>query len=208
MNSKCLSIAASFLVCGSGCADLLKQPYPAKEYFGIEPGVSDWKWSQPSTEASSSKLMVIRPVKVTAPYNGLELIYKIGPSRFTADYYSDWIAEPSALLTADLSQWLDHSGPLLVAPTGSLARADWILDCDVTRLQVDKTGGGQPRAVIVAHMFLVHQTASEMELVADVEYQEQSLASADKPAAYAEAFGKAYRQILIKFSSDLEEAVK
>ncbi len=213
MKAKSLSIAASLLLCVCGCADLLKQPYPAKDYFGIEPGVSDGKRHQPSTEpfgneTSGDTLLVIRTVRVTAPYNGVAFIYKLGPSRYTADYYSNWIAEPSALLTADLAQWFDHGGPLLVVPTGSSARANWILDFDVTRLVVDKTGGGQPRAVISAHMFLIHQTGSDLKVVSDVMYQEQSPASSDRPEACAEAFGKAYRQILIKLSPDLESAVK
>jgi ABC-type uncharacterized transport system auxiliary subunit len=207
MKAKHLSFAASLLLLVSGCADLLKQPYPAKDYFGIEPGVPNIKRHQPSTQTADNNLMVVHTVRVTAPYNGVELIYKVGPSHFTADYYSNWIAEPSALLTAGLSQWLDDFGPLTVVPAGSSARPEWILDCDVTRLQIDKTGSGQPRAVIAAHMFLIHQSGPNMNIVADVAYQEQSQASAEKPEAYAEAFGKAYRQILIKFSSDLKTAV-
>jgi len=211
MKAKYFSIAASLLLCVSGCSDLLKQPYPAKDYFGIEPGVADSKRQQlrqqSSTDGSASKLMVIRTVRVTAPYNGVALIYRVGPSRFTTDYYSNWIAEPSALLTAGLAQWLDHSGPMPVVTTGSSARADWILDCDVTRLLVDKTGG-QPQALITVHLFLIHKTGSDMKLVADLMYEEQSQASADKPDAYARAFAKAYRQILIRFSTDLESAVK
>ncbi len=208
MIAKYLSIAASSLLLVSGCADLLKQPYPAKDYFAIEPGASDNKRRQPATEESSDKLMAIRTVRVTAPYNGLAFIYKLGSSRFNTDYYSNWIADPSALLTAGLVQWLDTSGPLIVLPTGCSARADWILDCDVTQLFVDKSVAGHPQAVVTAHMFLIDQTGSGIKLVTDAVYQEHSQASEDKPEAYAQALGKAYRQILIRFKSDLESAVK
>ena len=213
------------LVIASGCGDLLKQPYPAKAFFGIEPGVPEASAvaPEPSTapagyinrdadvvataRPTGGSVMLVRPVRMAPPYDGLAFVYRDGPAAYTSDYYANFIAEPSALLTGGLTDWLDRAGPLPVVAAGSSVRPDLVLDGAVTRLLIDRTDRARPKAVLAARFFLTRETGSGTVVVSDTAYTTEVPATPDTPAGYAEAWGRAWRQVLQRLAEDLRSAV-
>jgi uncharacterized lipoprotein YmbA len=184
-----------------GCGDLLKQPYPAKSYFGIETGAPDAATpatdnAQPARAHSSGPVMLVRAVRVAPPYDGLPLVYQVGPAQFTTDYYVNWIASPSAMLTGDLTNWLEGADVMPIVATGSSIRPDFVLESDVTRLVIDRTDPTKPRAAIAARFFLIRQDSAGSPLILDYADSAEVSAQHDTPAEYAAAYGQAYRKLL------------
>ena len=221
-----LPYTLALLVLVGGCSgDLLKQPYPAKALFAIEPGTPDVSATPSLSGAPSSYvnrdvgvtavsrpttggLMLVRQVRVSVPYDGLAFVYRDGPSAYTTDYYANWVGQPSALLTGGLADWLDRAGPVPVVATGSSVRPTLVLDGEVTKLLVDRSDRARPKAVLSARFFLTREAIGGGTTVAfDTAYAAEVPAAADTPAAYAEAWGKAYRQVLSRLSDDLRAAV-
>ncbi len=223
-----LPIAAVLLLLLSslaGCGDVLKQPYPAKAYFGLEPGTPDVSATPPAVSTAGGSyvnpdaiavasarptgggVMLIRAVRVTPPYDGQAFVYRDGPAQYATDYYVNWIAPPSALLTGGLSEWLDRAGPLPVVASGSNVRADVVLDGEVTRLVIDRTDRARPKAVLSARFFVTRDTHAATAVLSDTSYTAEVPATADTPAGYAAAWSRAYRQVLEHLASDLRSAV-
>jgi hypothetical protein len=226
MNIRPAFVAALLLPLAGGCGDLLKQPYPAKAFFGIEPGVPDVSAVAPAPSTAPASyinpdanvvatarptgggVMLVRPVRMAPPYDGLAFVYRDGPATYTSDYYANFIAQPSALLTGGLTDWLDRAGPLPVVATGSALRPDLVLDGAVTRLVVDRTDRARPKAVLTARFFLTRETASGTVVVSDTSYAAEVPATPDTPAGYADAWGRAWRQVLQRLTEDLQTATE
>jgi cholesterol transport system auxiliary component len=218
--------ALTLLLAASGCGDLLKQPYPPKALFGLEPGTPDVSAvpAAPSPTApgyinrnayvvatsrpaGTGSVMLVRPVRVSPPYDGQAFTYRDGPSGYTSDYYSNWVAAPSALLSGSLTDWLDRAGPVPVVAPGSSLRPDLVLDGEVTKLLVDRTDRARPKAVLVARFFLVRETGSSTTVLSDTSYSAAVPVTSDTPAGYADAWGRAWRQVLQRLTEDVRSAV-
>lgn len=213
-----VATVATMLPLVFGCSDLLKQPYPGKSYFGIDPGSPDTSSlrspfdTKGSVNANLSVFSTTRPtaagamlvrLRVIPPYDGRAFIYRDGPAKYDSDYYANWIAQPSALLTGGLTDWLDRAGPLPVVTNGSTVRADLVLEGEVTRLLIDRLDRARPRAVLAVRFFLSRQTSAGTTVLSDTSYATEVPVSADNPAGYAASYGQAYRQVLQRLADDL-----
>ncbi len=223
----------------AGCGDLLKQPYPAKDFFGIETSSdatastsatasaatsateSSSPAGSPSTSPSSESpavptparanaqipLIRVHPINVSPPYDGLAFVRQVGPSRYRTDYYNNWVASPSILLTSDLDDALDRGGVVRTILPGSTAHAQLTLDADATQFLIDVTTASRPRAVLAVRFFVVREYSDGQTIVLDRSFRETSDAASDAPADDAAAIGRAYGQVLQDFSSALGAAL-
>ena len=205
---KSILIMVACCLLSQGCSDLLKQPFPAKSYFGIDAGSPDstariGSTTAPSTHPIGCPGMLVRAVRVSPPYDGLAFVYRTGPAQYSTDYYVNWIASPSSLLTGDLINWLVTTSPLPIVPTGSTVRPDYVLETEVTRLMIDRTDPAKPRANIQARFFLTHPDATGTTVVLDQSDSAEVVAAPDTPAGDAAACGQAYRQLLQRLTATL-----
>ena len=212
------------LLLASGCGDLFKQPYPAKALFGIEPGTPEVSAApappmvNPSgyinrnadvvatARPAGGDVMLVRTVRLSPPYDGLAFVYRDGSAAYTSDYYNNFVAAPAALLTGGLTDWLDRAGPAPVVATGSSIRPTLVLDGEVTRLLIDRTDKARPKAVLAARFFLTRDAGSGTAVVSDTSYTAEVPATPDTPAGYADAWGRAWRQVLQRLAEDLRTA--
>lgn len=202
----CLPIAG----CSSGgLVAGLKQPDPAKEFFAIEPGPPMATAPAATTPVRRQwAALLVRPLRVSPPYDGLAFVYRIGPSQYSSDYYSNFIANPGSLLSGALVDWLSRALPIPVASTSGPLRSDLVLDGAVTQLVVDFTDHAHPRAIVSAHFFLTKAMADGTAVLMDRTYEKSAPVSADTPAACAAAWGQAYRQVLGKLVVDVSAALR
>ena len=186
----------------AGCGDLLKQPFPAKSYFAIMASAPPTSQPIAATNPSANDLLLIHPVRVTPPFDGLPLVYRLASTRYSTDYYNNWIATPSAMMTGALSDWLDRSGPYHTIYTGSAARAKYTLESEVTELLIDRSDKTHLRAVITARFFLLDESRTEAVLL-DTPISKSVDVASDTPENDAVAIGKAYGQVLEELSKAL-----
>ena len=128
LGTRLMPVAAVLLLCvAAGCGDILKQPYPAKEYFGIDPGVPESPTTRPasenaaadggaSTRPTAADAVLVRSVRIIPPFDGSAFVYRDGANQYASDYYVNWIAAPASLMTGGLTEWLERAGVSVVTP--------------------------------------------------------------------------------------------
>lgn len=176
----------------------LERPYPAKQLFGL-PVPAIGGEPSPSTSASSRRAGAIRieRVRIEPPFNGTSLVYQVGPDQYEVDYYRDFVADPSMLLTAGtVSALSDAPGFFaLVLPPSSVADAQWRLETTVTRMVGDFREVGRPVGRVAVRFMLLHDSAGATTVEGDWAVDGNAPlagASADElPAALGKAYGEA-----------------
>jgi len=183
----------------AGCGSLEK-PYPQKDLFAIS--VNE------TPAASTAKPMGVLKtglVYVAPPYDGTMFVYKVGPSKFTTDYYSGFISPPDRMLGGSLNAWLDKSGLFTsVIPGQSGADFKWVLESNVTALYGDYSAQ-VPSAVIEMKFFLVDESGGDYHIRFQKAYRETELIDAAAPDKLVDGWNKAYHQILVDLVSDLSQ---
>jgi ABC-type uncharacterized transport system auxiliary subunit len=209
------AVGASLLLVGvlvttglTGCADLLKQPALEKALFSVEPGLPDTAAVAASTfTAAAEPVLQVRPVRVSPPFDGVEFVYKTAPSQFTLDYYDNFVAPPSALLTGGLLGWLEKDQTFLTVGPGTSVHSDLALECDVTALLIDFSDRNNPRAVIAARFLLHSLRTGAAGVLLDSSYEVSKPVTLNSPAGYSSAWGMAFREILQKLEIDLRNSL-
>src|SRR4051812_8795799 len=151
-----------------GCSSFSK-PYPDKSLHTIDLSLS----SQPKTASltaanltSTAAVLRVDSVRISEPFDGNSFVYRTGPSKFTNDYYNGFIAAPTRILTADLTEWLAESGMFASVVSGkSAAEYQYSLESNFTSLYGDYRPGQSPNAVIEATFFLIDQTEGQYKVV-------------------------------------------
>ena len=181
-----------------GCSAMSK-PFPGKNFFAIDAGRPE----AAGRRVSESTLRV-RQVRVASPYDARAFVYKIGGARFETDYYNGFIAEPAAILTGELVEWLAGSG-LFGSVVASDNGADhrFILEGNVRGLYGDYSVREAPKAVIEVKFFLLDDGGAKIVIPFKKGYKKTASCKDDSPAALVAAWGKAYREILAELTADL-----
>ena len=109
-------------VATAGYGDLFQQPCPAKSCFSIDPGRPAAATPAAPAGVAPGPVLLARAVRVSPPCDGLTFVYQTGPDRYATNYYVNWIAAPSSLLTGGMTGWLAAATPLSVVVAGSSAR--------------------------------------------------------------------------------------
>jgi len=175
----------------------VSQPFPERAAYALEPG-------HPEKPASAGTLAVrVMPLRIAKPYDSQLFNYKVGPSQFTQDYYSGFIAPPDRLLGAQLVDWLNDSGAVKYAvPPGSSLDCDANLETQVSALYADHT---KNTAVIEMRALLVSDAVGPTRVLLQKTYSETEPLANQSPGALVAAWNKAYRRLLENLAANLHD---
>lgn len=197
-----IPLACIVLLCLAlvGCG-AIGQPFPDKEFFGIEAGDSP----APAKQMTDSGLRV-RRLRIAPPYDGRSFVYKVGESRYKTDYYNGFVTSPDHLLTGELTQWLAET-KLFAAVVGSTGEADhrYVLDGSVSELYGDYTDANAPKATMKARFFLLDDSQAQTRIVFQKTYRKTAPLNEANPEALATGLGAAYREILTDLTADISK---
>ncbi len=144
----CVLAAAAFL----GCVKMDRAPVD-KQFFALDvarPGEA--------LPAAKGPALMVRRLQISPRVAGRELVYKVGESGWTADYYNQFFTPPADMLSQDLRTWLRASGLYSnVVDPGSLLEPRLILEGNVTSLYGDLTA--KPGTAVVQMQFLLLDNA-------------------------------------------------
>ncbi|MBO1073169.1 ABC-type transport auxiliary lipoprotein family protein [Roseomonas marmotae] len=132
MKRRALLLALPMTVALAACGSVLERPYVEVQRFPLDarrPGAR----RGPGRRVLLLRLMRAGPGMET---RGLRSVRPDGTEN--VDFYAEWVAPPAELAEEALRRWLSASGlfSAVVAP-GSRARADYILECELTTLVAD-----------------------------------------------------------------------
>ena len=199
------AVAMTMAAVAAGCFS--RQAYPEREFFGVDPG-------RPEAEtngAARNLVLRVQPARVASPFASQRFSYRTGEHQYESDYYNGFVDPPDRLLTASLAEWLSASGVCRAVIDGdSAARDDVELETNVVELYGDYRQPSRPRAVVAVRVFLLERQGASSRVLFTRRYDAAvplptSPPQDNGPAALADAFGLAWREILTQFTANLRQ---
>jgi ABC-type uncharacterized transport system auxiliary subunit len=185
----------------SGCS-ALNRPYPAKRSFALETPQHPER-----ADAPAGATVSVRQFRVSTPYHQPQFVYRLGETEFKRDYYNEFIAAPSELVTGQTIAWLEGSGVFRTTFAGSSAADhDLLLEAVVTSLYGDYVDRDAPHAVLSIHFFLLADGGTHTDVVFDRSYTEQVSVDGLAPDHLVRGWSVGLQRILTSLETDLRTA--
>ncbi|WP_243439109.1 ABC-type transport auxiliary lipoprotein family protein [Fundidesulfovibrio soli] len=201
----CLA-AATLAACAS---PPLSRPAPDRRLFNISAQRPEAA-PAPKNAPLAATVLKVRPLQINPAFQGKEMVYRLGDSRFDSDYYNTFFTQPAQNLTGQVRQWLARAGLFgnVVDSTSQVADTH-LLEGMVNALYGDFTDKGAPKAVMEAQFFLVANKGDAYTVLFEKDY---SRVVAFQPgggdaAALAQAYNKALAEILAELEADIRQAL-
>ena len=182
----------------SGCVSLAKS-FPDKHYYALEVT----RQGEPGVPVSGVVLDV-RGLIVSPRFEGKELVYRTGDTRYESDFYNEWFVWPSAMLTQQIQDWLRQARLFEhVVATPSYMDATHILEGTVTALYGDYRQQGEHKAVVGMHIVLIEDNSTRTSIVFQRDYQQMVELSETSPDELTLGWNQGLQQIFIALEEDL-----
>jgi uncharacterized lipoprotein YmbA len=194
-----LTVVAAAIVAGllvGGCA--LPRTAPVKQTFLIE--------AAPPAAAATTRPATLRvgTMNVAAPFRGKAFVYRTTDLRFDADYYTEFLVAPAAMLGESTARALDRALVFArVVPPGAPPDGEFVLDAFVDALYFDLRDAGKPAAEISVTFYLSRAEAATPIPFWSKEYRRRVPAAGTTPDAYAAAMSAAFSGIAAELARDL-----
>lgn len=182
-----------------GCA--LSRPAPVKHTFLLEP--------PPAAAGARVHPFALRvgTVNVAAPFRGRALIYRSTEFKYDADFYSEFLVAPAAMIGEVTARSLESTGVFgRVIPPGAPPDGDWVLDGFVSALYGDLRDAARPTAALAISFYLSRTDAASSTPVWSRNYARRVAVADATPEAYAHALSGALGEILADLARDLAAA--
>jgi uncharacterized lipoprotein YmbA len=171
------------------------------QLFTIEP-----QQERAASPADRGRAIAVRRVRVAAPFDGRELVYRTGPYRLERDPYAMLAASPAALLAEAVRRHLGQAGFAHGAGEASQANGpDLLMDVDVRELSGDFVHPERPEGVIVI-AFEVFPAGAPSPLFQKVYARRIAIGQRTADAVVA-AWNQGLAEMLRELEGDLEAAL-
>jgi cholesterol transport system auxiliary component len=187
----------ALLVLGS-CVSLTKS-FPDKHYYALDVT----RHGEPGVPVSGA-ILDVRGLVVSPRFEGKELVYRTGDTRYESDFYNAWFLSPSAMLTQQVQDWLRHARLFeQVVATSSYMDATHILEGTVTALYGDYRQEGGHKAVVGIQIVLIEDTSTRPAIVFQRDYQQKVELTETSPDALTRGWNQGLEQIFMTLEADL-----
>jgi hypothetical protein len=192
--------AAALLLAAAGCS--LTRPAPVKQAFLLEPPLPV------GAGRASPATLRVGAINVAAPFRAKAFVHRTSPLGFEADFYSEFLVAPAAMIGEATARALDHAGIFgRVIPPGALPDGDYVLDGFVSALYGDVREPGRPVARLAITFFLTRNDGVSQAPFWSREYERRAVAADATPEAHARALSIALGEILADLARDLAAAL-
>jgi cholesterol transport system auxiliary component len=145
-------------------------------------------------------------VTVGAPFRGRGFVSRESALRYESDFYNEFFVPPATMISELTGRALERAKVFaLVAPAGSPADTDWILDAFVTSLFVDARDPAKMVAEVYITYYLFRSDGGGIPVWTQTYRQRAPLSTPTAPA-YAAALNVALGQVFADLSRDLAGA--
>ena len=182
----------------SGCVSLAKS-FPDKHYYALDVT----RQGEPGVPVSGAVLDV-RGLFVSPRFEGKELVYRTGDTRYESDFYNAWFVSPSAMLTQQVQNWLRNARLFEhVVATPSYLDATHILEGTVTALYGDYRQQEGHKAVVGMHIVLIEDNSTRRAIVFQRDYHQVVELTETSPDGLTRGWNQALQQIFMALEEDL-----
>lgn len=198
--SACLiPIVLVWLMTLSGCTR--PETYNKKYYV-----VNTSRQTEPARIQTDFILEVSR-LTIDSAFSGSGLVYRIGDAEYESDFYNEFLASPSAMISDTMRNWLSRSRLFKrVLDPGSQIDPTHMIEGNITALYGDVRVASSPRATIEMRIFLLEaETGDEPLPVFGKTYTASTVMESDDPEGLVEGLGRCLQKILSALENDLAE---
>ena len=152
-------------------------------------------------------ILEVRRFTIDSVYSGSELVYRVDDSEYESDFYNEFLATPSAMITDETRNWLSRSRLFKrVLDTGSQIDPTHIIEGNITALYGDFRDNSSPKAIIEMRLFLLKaEIGDEPVPVFGKTYTSSVRIESKGPERLVEALSRCLQKILSSLESDLAE---
>jgi len=198
-----LALAACVTLILAACS--IGKPIPQPRTYVVEAPIAEGT----SSAARRPESLRIGTVRVAAAYASIALVYRMDDVKLVSDPYSQFIAEPGAMLGDQMAAWLGRAGPFrTVAEPESTRPAYYVLEATVTELYGDFRPGRAPAAVLAVQFALIDQTGARPNAVLERAIARRVDLPRASPDALVRGYGDALAEILGELSTHLRVIAK
>ena len=189
-------VAALAMALLAGCS--LTRPAPIKQAYLIDPA------APPVAATTQPATLRVGTINVAVPFRGRALIYRQTDLRYEADFYSEFLVAPAAMLGEVTARALDRARVFArVVPPGAPPDGEFVLDGFVDALYFDVRDAGRATAEIGVTFFLVRADAPTLVPFWSKQYRRSAPVAASSPDAQAAALSAAFGEITAELARDL-----
>ncbi|WP_432735622.1 ABC-type transport auxiliary lipoprotein family protein [Maridesulfovibrio sp. FT414] len=186
------------LIFAGGCVKL-DRPSLDRKYFTIDVKRDD----SPASQAKSAKTLIIRRVKISPRYEDRDLVYKIGPNAYEADYYNSFFIPPAALMTQELRLWMSDSGLFAnVLGPESMVTGELLLEGIVNSIYGDYSQP-QPKAVLNMQFFLLDNNKAAIPIIYSRNFSREIPMKGNSADELIDAMNQGIKEIFEELEKDL-----
>lgn len=158
-----------------------------------------------SAGTRTDSILGVSRFTIDSAFSGSGLVYRVGESEYESDFYHEFLASPSAMVTDAVRNWLSTSRLFMrVLDSGSQVDPTHIIEGNITALYGDFRDTSSPKATIEVRLFLLKtETGDEPLPVFGKTYKASINIVSEDPEGLVEAYGRCLEKILSTLESDL-----
>jgi ABC-type uncharacterized transport system auxiliary subunit len=155
-------------------------------------------------------VLKIRHCRAVAPFENPYFIYRTQSGQYQQDYYKLFLTPPNEQINEYLRTWLEQSGIFRgVLPASSAAKADYILEPQLSALYTDLSDLAQPKAIAKIHIVLlkVDKDYQPSFIIMEKTYEHLSPMQNNTSQDIINNYNLCFQTILTQLQSDMISAL-
>lgn len=150
--------------------------------------------------------LLVKRFSISPEFETNSFVYRLSPTRFTTDFYNNFVVSPARMITEVIQEDLWASPFFSPVPAQTMADIHFQLWGKVMAFHGDIQDTKQPKAIVTIRLILEKNTGDGFTPVIQKTYGAQILLDAPDPGLLADGLGKGINEILDAFYSDIEKA--
>ncbi|MHC5083404.1 MAG: hypothetical protein ACYTET_05640 [Planctomycetota bacterium] len=154
-------------------------------------------------ELVDEAIVTVIPFSISPMFQSNGFVYRVGPSKYTTDFYNEYVIAPSQMMSGQTHNWLIASG-FKVVPATSHAEPEYLVEGNIRQLYADLRDKADPQAVLEIFFTVIKPERKENELVFAKTYAETVKMKEVTPGYYVEAMEECLSEVLGDLTKDLK----
>nr|WP_321403477.1 ABC-type transport auxiliary lipoprotein family protein [uncultured Desulfobacter sp.] len=197
MTLTCILTATAFL---TGCG--IKNDYTKKQIFRL---YADDNAPADESNRSTGAPLVVKRLDIAPEFSGAGFVYRVGQSRFTQDYYNNYMTSPDRMISDVMFEALVQSPLFAPAPSNRVPENVYQLWGKITSLYCDRRNESQVSAVVTMALNLDRLNKAGFTKVLSKTYTRQiPLGNDTSPQGYVTALNRGLAEIVKDILSDYQ----
>jgi ABC-type uncharacterized transport system auxiliary subunit len=151
-------------------------------------------------------VLKIRHCRAIAPFDNPYFLYRTESGRYQQDYYKLFLTPPNEQINEHLRAWLEQSGIFRgVLPASSSAKADYLLEPQLSALYTDLLDPTKPETVAKIHVVLlkIDKDYQPSLIIMEKTYEHRSLMQNNTSQDIINNYNLCFQTILTQLQSDM-----